>query len=120
MTTVTQPKAQVPIGFVTVAGQRLDVMQSQEMVRFFASLVQRAGGTSGTGTEELTLSQFEDAGIEESKALLFALTDEMRARPEAPVHAVTQDDPSGELASLREEVAALRSRLDALEQGVLL
>ena len=56
MTTITTPHAGIPIGTVTVGGQRVDVVTHPEFVRFFESLVVRAGGVTGPGSNKFTQS----------------------------------------------------------------
>ncbi|MCW1958309.1 MAG: hypothetical protein KIH64_007145 [Mycobacterium sp.] len=101
MSTVTPPRAGIPIGRLRIGDKVFEVEADGEYLRFFASMVTRVGGVTGTGTEELVVSQFEDAGIEECKAQLYAWRDEAA---------------QGTEAALREEIALLRSRLAALEQ----
>lgn len=103
---VTKPNSTIPVGFVTVGGVELPVRLNPEHDKFLERLLARAGGVSGVGSDELLLSQFEDAGIEETKADLFALRDELR---------------QGEsVASLRESLVAALRRIEALEQGMIL
>jgi hypothetical protein len=45
---ITTPKANVPVGRVTINGQTFDVAQHPEFVRFFFDLFRRTGGTSST------------------------------------------------------------------------
>ena len=76
----------------------------------------RAGGAIAPSNDELLLSEYADAGIEETKATLFALADTVAVAPIPTQHA-QRDDGSGELSALREELAAALKRIDALEQG---
>jgi len=46
MSNVTQPREDIPIGFVTIGGQRFDCATNPEFVKFFSTLLGRAGGTS--------------------------------------------------------------------------
>lgn len=70
MSTITPPQAGIPIGYVTVAGQRLSVEQSPEMTRLFFDLFRRVGGTSATDNTAL-LAAIDEA---QSSAMTFAPT----------------------------------------------
>lgn len=118
MAVVTQPRVGIPIGTVTIQGRVYDVPTHPEWVRFFESALDRIGGPTGSSSNDLTLSQFEDAGIEETKAALFAVQDGFNQAP--PVVSVKDEEASPLLSALMEELALLRSRIDALEQGVSL
>jgi hypothetical protein len=103
---VTTPIRAVPIGSVTIQGKKFDVATHPEFVKFFEALTNRVGGPTGPGTVDLAVSQFEDAGIAEQQAEFYTFKD-----------AVTQDTS---LAALREELIALRARVETLEQGMSL
>lgn len=109
MTNVTLPREDIAI---TSRGDRV----STDWFRWARDITQRVGGVRGSSSDDLTLSQFEDAGIAEGHAALFALQDAIGQAPVRDEY-IRADDPSGELSALREEVALLRARLDALEQG---
>ncbi|MEI6282729.1 MAG: hypothetical protein WCP82_08455 [Alphaproteobacteria bacterium] len=129
MTNVTQPRSGIPVGLVSIAGQMAEVELHPEFRRFFESIYNRIGGATGSGSNDFSLSQFEDAGTEETKWMLAAARDEFgQAPPDADMPAddagqfVAQaapwpDDASGELAALRAEVDALRQIVQALQQG---
>lgn len=129
MTTVTQPRSGIPIGLISIAGQTQEVELHPEFRRFFESIFNRIGGVTGAGSNDFALSQFEDAGTEETKAALAQARDEfgqlppdadMQQDPEqfAAQPFVIPDDASSELASLRAEVDALRQAVQALQQGL--
>lgn len=99
MTIITLPRAGLPL---TLQGATI----SQEWFRWARDITERAGGVTGMGSEELAMSQFEDAGIEETKALLYAVNDSQAQ--------------ANEIAELREQVLALLLRIEAIEQGVSL
>lgn len=109
MTTITLPRSDLPMagGFPP----------SRDWYRWAHDITQRAGGVTGTSTTELAASQFEDAGIAEGHAQMFANHDELRQLPPT-VPAVPIDDPVNEVASLRAELAALRAEVEALKQGL--
>lgn len=95
------------IGYANVGGKQVPVAIELAWFRYLSqALYDRAGGALGLSNDELAMSQFEDAGIEETKALVYSNHDAAGQYNEA--------------ASLREELAALRARVDALEQGVSL
>jgi hypothetical protein len=64
MSSVTLPRADIPIDD---AGNRA----SRDLYRWMRDITERVGGTLGAGTDDLSASAFEDAGIEETKAALF-------------------------------------------------
>jgi len=101
---VTAPIVGVPIGFVTVNGRRMEVATNPEFVRFFEGLMYRVGGPTGPGTPDLSVAQFEDAGIEETKALLYSQGNDTAQMPTADA----------------ERINALEKRVLALEQGMSL
>jgi hypothetical protein len=81
-------------------------------------LYERAGGPLGVSTEDLAASAFEDAGIEEQKATMYALADELRRAPVAePVRFVNPLDPG--VDELRGQVAALTRAVEDLKQGLI-
>jgi hypothetical protein len=115
MSIVNAPRAGVPIGFVTIQGQRIEVVTHSEYQLFFETLLRRVGGPTGVGTPDLVVSQFEDAGIEETKALLYLSE---QAAAQLPI---AEPLPCPEVASpcdLQEQITALALRVQALEQGV--
>lgn len=99
MTIITLPRAGLPL---TLQGATI----SQEWFRWARDITERAGGVSGMGSDELSLSQSDDAGIEETKAQLYEVSDSQAQY--------------NEIAELREQVLALLSRIEAIEQGVSL
>lgn len=87
MTVVSQPIAQTPIGTVVIGGRPYQVETNPEFIRFFGSLVGRVGGATGPGTVEIVSQQFEDAGIEETKALLYGMNSALMQAPSyAEIH----------------------------------
>jgi hypothetical protein len=115
MSTVTPPRNGIPIGFADT--QTGEVRVHPEYLRFFESVFTRVGGTVGSGTNDLTLSQFEDAGIEEVKASAAHLADELG---QVPSNTPTQwSDVDSELSALRAEIDSLRVAVDALIQGTM-
>lgn len=95
------------IGYANAGGQRLAVEIDIAWFRYLSqALYERAGGAMGPSTEDLATSQFEDAGIPELYALTYANQD--------------SNNQSAEVSALREELQALRARMEALEQGVSL
>lgn len=59
MSTVTQPKSVVPIGYLMMGGKRLDVSISPEFNRFFDTVVRRLGGTSGDSVDAVQVTANE-------------------------------------------------------------
>ncbi len=109
-----------------VGGKPLDVTAHPEYLRFFFSLFQRGGGVTGPSASDLEISQFEDAGIEELKSVLFSSVDatagssetaSLISRIEAIENAISTE--SSEVASLRSRIEALENAMSAMEQGQL-
>lgn len=143
MTTLTQPRGQIAIGWAVVAGQRVPVICDPEWVRFFSTLVDRAGGTTGVSTTELVESAYEDAGLEEVKIGLYQLRDEFNQMPRAvecvadesqapqalfvgfddPLTPAVQfsmpDDPMPQIQALSDQIAELVKEIQSLKQGLL-
>ena len=116
MANVTAPRNGIPIGWANVAGQRVAVEIHPEYLRYFESLMTRVGGVTGSGTEDLSLSQFEDAGVEEHKHALFNLADDVAQAPSVLI-AASEDAHGSSVEELREQVAELTKAVEALQQG---
>ena len=132
MTLLTQPQARIPIGWATVAGQRIAVEVDPEWMRYLFALDERAGGVSGVGTTELSIEAFEDAGIEEIKAVGYSMADAagqvpiasfngdalVDAMSQIPVAFVEQiENVLTELADTRAQVAELIKTIQDMKQG---
>ena len=106
MANVTIPRNGIPIGFVSVSGQRLPVDIHPEYLRAFSSLTERVGGVIGPSTDDLALSQFEDAGIEEVKAQTASLRDEFwQSPPSSPTASGTMFRPwSAQSIDLQDQI----------------
>jgi hypothetical protein len=111
------PQARSPIGWVDIAGRRTPVVIDLEWMRSLTSLVERAGGVSGSSTTDLAAEAFEDAGIEEGKAALYALRDEAWSMPPITVEQQVQH-LTGEVAELMATVAELTKQLEGVRMGV--
>ena len=99
MSLVTLPRAGMPVaGTETI---------SREWYRWAYDITQRVGGVTGAGTDDLTLSQFEDAGIEELKLQLYRLTDQI-------------SDMAGELNAMRERLTVANRQLQDINEGQML
>ena len=110
MTLLTLPRAQIPL---IDAGGRI----SREWYRWASDATVRMGGVDGASTDDLTLSQFEDAGIEEHKLALYRLTDDVGQSPTV-AQAVTVDDVGVGIEELRAQIAELTKAVEALQQGM--
>lgn len=114
-TNVTPPRAGVPIGTLHIDGRQVEVEVHPEYLRFFYTLHLRQGGVVGQSTTDLETSQFEDAGIAEMQAELFAMRD---AISQAQAAAVSAQGSDGDLvAELRDEIRELRVKLEGMEQS---
>ena len=109
MSLVTLPRAGMPVaGTATI---------SREWYRWAYDITQRVGGVTGAGTDDLSLSQFEDAGIEEARHAIFRLADEVGQAPKNQTHQ-TQEDLETQINDLRETVAALAQIIRDIQEGL--
>lgn len=125
MSTLTIPKANIPVGSVTIQGQQFQVALNPEFTRFFFDLSRRVGGTSAMTNGDLSnnIDALDaDAQISRSDPLA---QDAMRAVDELrnEVSSLRNDcdmlrsqiaDRDAELAGLR-SVSDLRQRIEQLE-----
>ena len=82
MSALFPPPQTRTIGYANVNGQRVPVVVESAWFQYFAQgLYDRTGGALGTSTSDLAASAFEDAGIEELKARLYQLEDEIGVLP---------------------------------------
>ena len=124
MSTLFPPPQTRVIGSATVGGQTVPVVIDIAWFRYLSqALFDRVGGALGVSTDDLALSQFEDAGIEETKAMVFGAMDAQGQADQSLSAEVAMLRERGEFdqtPALMAEIAALRERLEALEQGVSL
>jgi hypothetical protein len=118
MANVTPPRNGIPIGTARIGGQMVSIDVHPEYLRWFESLTTRVGGVMGASTTDLTLSAFEDAGIEEQKAALFRLADDAGQFPAAVQVQQAADDVAPGIEELRAQVAELTKAVEALQQGL--
>ena len=119
MAKLTPPRAGIPVGTVTVNGASFDAVIHPEWLRYLTSgLFDRVGGVAGAGTDDLLAAAFEDAGIEEAKACLYRLAQDIGQSP-AAAQEFPPVDVISTLADLREQIAVLRTELEGLRQGIL-
>ena len=133
MTTITIPDATMPL--VGFDGVTID----QEWYRWARDITDRAGGVSGTGTDDLDRLAFSNVGAEEFKALAYAVQDEQRHRPPILQQDAIQDLAPDErwqrpqpveqevitqlvsdIASIQAQMFALRQLIESLQQGTML
>lgn len=112
---LTPPKAQVPIATVDVGGRSFACTIHPEWLRYLAQgLFDRAGGTSGSSSNDLSASAFEDAGIEEAKAVLYGLRDGLNSTP--PVAPV--DSPLSQFMEVSPPIAPVDTVFDRLMEAL--
>lgn len=114
MANVTLPRQDLPI-----AGTQAP---SREWYRWAFDITARVGGVQGAGTDDLATASFEDAGVEESRALLFAASDAANQVPPAEqlqALVIENDRLSQEVAELRAVVFELYKSIQGISQGVI-
>lgn len=117
MSLLTLPQGRIPIGVAIVNGQRVMVDVDPEWMRFFTILTARAGGITGVSTTELVESSFEDAGINEMQAQMYANEQGQNQRP--PV-VFLDSEPLDNIAELHARISVLEAEIQALRQGLYL
>ena len=122
MSSLFPPPQTRVIGSATVGGQTVPVLIDIAWFRYLSqALFDRVGGALGVSTEDLALSQFEDAGIEETKALVYSAIDaagQVDKSLSAEVAILREREPIDQGPELRAEIAELKARIKALEQEV--
>lgn len=118
MANITAPRNGIPIGTARIGGQTVTIDVHPEYLRFFESLTIRAGGVTGASNTDLSLAQFEDAGIEEHKYALFRLADDAAQFQPVPEVQRIDDDVSPGIEALRARVDELTKAVEALQQGL--
>lgn len=99
-----------------------------EAYRALQTLMVRVGGPIAPTINELDAQQYADAGIEETRALLYAAGNEFGSAPAAapmpaddpllpPVCGATVDSLQSDVNDLRETVARLTTQINDLNQG---
>jgi hypothetical protein len=106
MSTLALPQARIPLGYAMVSGQRVPVEIDAQWMRAFLGLLDRTGGTTGTGG---TVSN-----VDEVMGLLLSLPQDLAAQE--AIRAV--DELRNELASTRTDAQTLRSKVDELESQI--
>ena len=90
---------------------------SAEWYRWAHDVTGRAGGVSGVGTTDLLLSQFEDAGVEETKLALEILARSMEQAPRE--EAARVDQLEALLTEAMSQIQELRREVAGIQQGYL-
>lgn len=110
MSLVTLPRAGMPLVNASP--------MSREWYRWAHDITQRVGGVTGQSNDELTMSQFEDAGVEEIKFSVYRLADEAAILPPAVAQQI--EDLTTEINQLRDCVATLMQAMQDMQQGTTL
>lgn len=111
MSRVTLPSSRIPLT------QRGDVV-STEFYRWMHDITERVGGVEGAGTQDLSVAQFEDAGIPEQQAEFYAALNAINSSPLVRDVVAENGRLSVEVEVLRAALYELQRRVWALEQGV--
>ena len=114
MTTVTLPRSDIAAVLPASNG---DLLPSRDLYRWMRDITDRVGGVSGSGTADLAVTAFEDAGIEETKSVVADARAEFAQWPVTPAAPI--DEYQGVDVNLMWAVIqALATRVEALEQGL--
>jgi hypothetical protein len=91
---------------------------TRDGVMFFWGIWERIGGADGASIADSVVSNFEDAGSSEVLSLLLRTIDDAAQAPAplTPLESVVEQ-LMGEISSLREQIAALRTDVAGLQQG---
>lgn len=94
-----------------------DGMISREWYLFFQSVFDRIGGSTGSSTNDLSLSLFEDAGTSETNSSIFqAVQDTAQTAAFVPQEQFDATTLLNTLNALREQVAVLTTAVQDLSQ----
>jgi hypothetical protein len=115
MSLLLKPQGLIPLGVAIINGQRFPVSVDLQWDQFFTALTERAGGITGVSTTELVESSFEDAGISEMQAQMFAMD---AARMQDPIREQVAIDAIDNTAELHARISAMETELQALRQGL--
>lgn len=124
MPTLTPPKSNIPIGWLTLTdGKKLSVSVDPEWLRYLSQdLFYRAGGPTGDSTSDLSLSQFEDAGVSENYAEFIVSRDGADQSPAWLMERVAEleaaQNSQAVPSDLLERITALEADIKALQQGL--
>jgi hypothetical protein len=106
---IKPPPPTVPFGR-TIDGRAITIDQAWDL--FLRALVERVGGTEAPSNTELALAQYDDAGLEEMKAELYRLRDDVRP----PLATEPLREPLETLVyALVAELAEVRKELESLK-----
>ena len=106
MSTVALPQARIPLGYAMVSGQRVPVEIDAQWMRALLGLVDRSGGTTGSGGTT--------SNVDEVMGLLMSLPQDLAAQE--AMRAV--DELRNELASARNDVQVFRAKVEELESQI--
>jgi hypothetical protein len=107
------------IGFPLYSLQAIDPKTGQwnrEWWLFLQYLWQRSGGSDGQSSSDLSADMPEDAGIEELKASLASLANEVNQAPPG-AFSLSDMDTNALIQELIERVTVLSVQIDAINQG---
>jgi hypothetical protein len=110
MPNITLPRADIPIDS---AGN----IASRDLYRWMSDITDRVGGSTGSVSD--ASETFEDAGIEETKAQLYAFEASVAQSPAVQELMWIAEEQSGQIVQLASLVAELLKRLDGVEQETL-
>lgn len=89
---------------------------TREWYRYFQDLQERVGGYDSATIAELSSSAFEDAGIEEAKADMYRLRDDLMTAPRSELVAAVEHMET-QLAELAAQMSVLQAQIQDLNQG---
>lgn len=111
---VTLPRADIP---AVSPGKDGSPLLTRDWYRWASDITARVGGSTGTSSPELEAAAFEDAGIEEMKASVYHLSDDLAQHPAVQELMFVTDQLFTEVTELRDVVAELYKTVNGLRQG---
>ena len=118
MSAITFPRGNItPIGHVEINGVSLPVFIDKEWdIAITQQLLNRVGGVSSDGVTDAQISAFEDAGIAEQQAQIYALDRRLSQEPVHQEHAVIERLETL-IAELQAQLTVLQSVVNGIMEG---
>ena len=117
--TLNPASLQTTFGYAMVNGQRVPVSIDLPWYLYLTKyLFDRVGGYEAPSITDLAVTEYADAGVEETKFELYRLADEFRQSPIAALQ-VQVETLIAEASEQRDQIAELTKTIQDLKQGTL-